>query len=75
MWNEECPRSILLTILQCKFNIGSKVDLNEAAEITPLTDHGIGGDNIVPNHIDNDIDDIVTPQSHMTPDMNDLLEK
>ena len=74
MWNEEFPRSILLTLLQCQLNIGSNVDLNEAADITAPTDHGTEGDNIVPNHVDNDIDGIVTPEINTTPNMTDLLE-
>ena len=74
MWNEEFPRSILRTLLHCQLNIGSNVDLNEAANITAPTDQGTEGDNIVPNHVDNDIDGIVTPETDMTPEMTDLLE-
>ena len=74
MWNDEFPRSILLTLLQCKLNIGSNVDLNEAADIVELTDHRTVGDNDVENHVGNDIDGIVTPDLDMTPDMTDILE-
>ena len=48
--------------------------MNEDADITAPTDHGIEGDHIVSNHIDNDIDGIITPESNMTPDMTDFLE-
>ena len=74
MWNENFPRSILLRLLQCKLNIGSNVDLDEAADIAAPTDQGTEGDNNVPNHVDNNIDGIFTPDLDMTPDMNDLLE-
>ena len=55
-------------------NIGSNVDLNEAADIAAPADHGNEGDNNVQNHMGNDIDGIVTPDVDMTPDMTDLLE-
>ena len=43
MWIEEFSRTILLTILQCKLNISSNVDLNEGAEIIAPTCVGIEG--------------------------------
>lgn len=45
MWNEEFSRYILPTILQCKLNIGSNVDLNKADDITP-NNHGTEEDNM-----------------------------
>ena len=72
MYNEEFPRSILLTIIQYKLNIGSTVDLNEGAEIIVPTGIGTDGDH-VHIHINTDRDGIVTPAVNMTPDMNDVL--
>lgn len=74
MWNEEFPRSILLTMLQSKMNIGSNIDLHEAVDITPPTDHGTEGGNSVPNHTDNLIYRTVTPKCNLTQDITDLLE-
>ena len=72
MQNDEFPRSILITLLQYKLNIGSNVDLNETADIAAPTDHGNEGTNNIQNHMGNDIDGIVTPDVDKTPDMTDL---
>ena len=76
MWDVQFPRSILINILQCKYNIDGTVDLAEASDLGLVNEEQQEEYREVVGTIDEDVNIIATPdgETERDYDQGDLLD-